>query len=162
VPVTPHRDNNKTRPALSTGHISSTQPNDVSHSTVTTFHHHIKQTFLGPVCSACNKKIASTNVLFDISRNSLRAHLTCYTGDLSLFKSRELEMSLRTSIIEHYNSPQTSKHVENTFQQVSSLNNMPYCCRCGFVGGKLFNVTRHVKSTTNSCTDTDVRPAGGI
>ena len=164
VPVTPHRDNT-TRPALSTGHISSTQPHEVSHSTVTTFHHHIKQTFLGPVCSACNKKIASTNILFDISRNSLRAHLTtnqCYTGNLSFFKSRELEMSLRTSIVEHYKSPQPSKHLENTFQQVSSLNNMPYCSRCGFVGGKLFNVTRHVKSTTNSCTDTDVRPAGGI
>jgi hypothetical protein len=71
-------------------------------------------------------------------------------------------MSLRTSIIEHYKSPQPSKHVENTFQQVSSLNNMPYCSRCGFVGGKLFNVTRHVKSTTNSCSDDDVRPAGGI
>ena len=88
VPVTPHRDN-ATGSSLSPEHLSTTQPHEVSHSTIATFHHHIKQTFLGPVCSACNKKIASTNVLFDISRNSLRAHLTtnqCYTGDLSYRK----------------------------------------------------------------------------
>ena len=69
------------------------------------FQHHIKQTFLGPVCTACNKKIASTNTLFDISRNRLKAHLTtnqCFTGNFSSFKSRELEKSLRISIINYY------------------------------------------------------------
>jgi hypothetical protein len=40
------------------------------------FHHHFKQTFLGPLCTECKCKVANGNTLFDISRNCLKAHMT--------------------------------------------------------------------------------------
>lgn len=133
------------------------------------FQHHIKQTFLGPICTVCNQKIANNNILFIASRNSLKSHLTtnqCYTGNIAYFKSRELEMSLRTSILEYYRpskepKKQSQKTVEGNLHPLTPSNSLPYCSRCGFVGSKLFNVSRHYKSQANSCSESDVRLAGG-
>jgi hypothetical protein len=143
--------------------------NNNTSSTNKEFHHHIKQTFLGPICTACNQKIAGTNTLFDISRNRLKAHLTtnqCFTGDFSFFKSRELEKSLRTSIIDYYTSAKdlhsrTQQTVLDNFQAISTTNKLPYCSHCGFVGKKIFNVTRHVNSNSNNCSVSNLRKAGG-
>lgn len=136
---------------------------------VDTFHHHFKQTFLGPVCTKCKCKVAKGNILFDISRNSLKAHLTtnkCFSGNILLFKPRAVERSLRMSLIQYHtsmaNNPAlASRVVNNKFNFVSSSKNLPYCFKCGFVGTKLCNVKRHAKSNLNYCSDSDIRTADG-
>ena len=169
--VNPYKRTTRTQSAYSSPQhlLSPTRHNNNTSSNNNDFQHHIKQTFLGPICSACNQKIAGTNTLFDISRNRLKAHLTtnqCFTGNFASFKSRELEKSLRTSIIKYYSSAKdnhsrTQQTVLDNFQPISTTNKLPYCSRCGFVGNKLFNVTRHVKSNSNTCSISNLRKAGG-
>ncbi len=94
--VNPYKRTTRTQSAYSSPQhlLSPTRHNNNTSSNNNDFQHHIKQTFLGPICSACNQKIAGTNTLFDISRNRLKAHLTtnqCFTGNFASFKSRELE-----------------------------------------------------------------------
>ena len=134
-----------------------------------TFHHHIQQTFLGPICTACGHKVANGNILFDISRNSIKNHMTtnkCFSGDLALFKPKELEKALRTAMIHLHNSIRdnlslASRMVENKYNFVQSVKNFPYCAQCGFVGTKLCHVRRHAKSQSTVCSESDVRPADG-
>jgi hypothetical protein len=134
-----------------------------------TFHHHIQQTFLGPICTACGHKVANGNILFDISRNSIKNHRTtnkCFSGDLALFKPKELEKALRTAMIHLHNSMRdnlslASRMVENKYNFVQSVKNFPYCAQCGFVGTKLCHVRRHAKSQSTVCSESDVRPADG-
>lgn len=169
--VNPYKRTNTKSTDSSLKHLTSpARLNNNNSSNSNDFKHHIKQTYLGPVCTACNKKIASTNTLFDISRNRLKAHLTtnqCFTGNFSSFKSRELEKSLRISIINYYtankdHTTETQQIVLDNFQHVSTTFKLPYCSRCGFVGKKLFNVTRHVQSNSNTCSISNVRKDGGI
>ena len=55
-----------------------------------------------------------------------------------------------------------SRIVDDEFNVVSSTNKLSYCCRCGFVGKQLYNVSRHVKCKSNHCSESDLRQAGGI
>lgn len=134
------------------------------------FQHHITQTFLGPVCTKCNEKVARNDTLFDTSEYLIKVHLTtnqCYSGNCSFHQIKELTNSLRTSIIKTHHSMKNnpivgSRIVQENFHPVSSTNKFPYCARCGYVGKQLFNVARHVKSKSNSCTEVDVRTAGPI
>jgi hypothetical protein len=133
------------------------------------FTHHIKPTFLGPVCTSCKCKVANGNILFDVSRVSIKKHITtnkCFSGDINQFKGRELEKSLHTSMVHHHNSmrdkPSTaSRIIDMKFSFVSSSKNLPYCAKCGFIGTKLCHVRRHTKSQSTNCTESDIRSADG-
>jgi hypothetical protein len=96
------------------------------------FIHHITPTFLGPICTACHCKVANGNILFDISRISIKKHITtnkCYIGDITLFKGRELEKTLHTSMIHQHNSmrdnPSLAPRMVERFNFVSSSKNCP-------------------------------------
>lgn len=131
------------------------------------FIHHIKPTFLGPVCTSCNCKVATVNILFDISRNSIKNHFTinkCYSGDILMLKSRELEKSLRTSLLHYHKSMRdnptiASKMIATPFNFIPASKNLPYCVKCGFIGAKLCHVRRHTKSESSQCSESDVRSA---
>ena len=141
-------------------------PNPVANNE---FIHHIKPSFLGPICTACHHKVANGNILFDVSRNSIKKHLTtnkCYTGDIALFKARQLEKELRTSIVHYHHSMRenpslAARVVENKFNFVISPNNLPYCAECGYVDTQLCHVRRHAKSQSNLCSESHVRTADG-
>jgi hypothetical protein len=131
------------------------------------FTHHIKPTFLGPVCTSCQSKVAKGNILFDVSRVSIKKHITtnkCFSGDITMFKGRELEKSLHTSMLHHHkfmrdNPSSASRKIDRRFQFVSSTKNLPYCAKCGFIGTQLCHVKRHTKSQSTNCTESDVRSA---
>lgn len=133
------------------------------------FCHFIKQTFLGPVCTKCHRKVANGNILFDISRNSLKNHMTtnkCFQGDISLFKPKELETTLRRSMLEFhhsmFNNPTlASRLVTNKHNFVHATKNLPYCAECGFIGTKLCHVRSHVNSQSTVCNESDVKNADG-
>lgn len=138
-------------------------------SHVDTFHHHFKQTFLGPVGTKCKCKVANGNILFDISCNRLKVHLTankCFSRNILLVKPRAVEKSLHLLLIQDHNSMSNipalaSRVVNNKFNFVSSSKNLPYCSKCRFVGTKLCNVKRHVKSNLNYCSDSDIQTIDG-
>jgi hypothetical protein len=44
-----------------------------NHVATNEFIHHIKPTFLGPICTSCNSKVANGKILFSISRISANA-----------------------------------------------------------------------------------------
>ena len=144
-------------------------PETPNHNNTNSFTHHIKPMFLGPVCTSCQCKVANGNILFDISRVSIKKHLTtnkCFSGDITMFKGRELEKSLHTSIVHHHksmrdNPSSASRMIDRRFNFVSSTKNLPYCAKCGFLGTKLCHVRRHVKSQSNYCHETDMRNADG-
>ena len=133
------------------------------------FTHHIKPTFLGPVCTSCKCKVANGNILFDVSRVSIKKHITtneCFSGDITQFKGRELEKSLHTSMVHHHksmrdNPSSASRIIDRKFSFVSSSKNLPYCAKCGFIGTKLCHVRRHTKSQSTNCTESDIRGADG-
>jgi hypothetical protein len=141
-------------------------PND---SNVIAFTHHIKPTFLGPVCTSCKCKVANGNILFEVSRVSMKKHITtnkCFSGDITMFKGRELEKSLRTSMLHHHmsmrdNPSSASSIIDRRFNFVSSSKNLPYCAKCGFIGTKLCHVRRHTKSQSTNCSESDLRGADG-
>jgi hypothetical protein len=131
--------------------------------------HHIKATFLGPVCMACHCKVANGNILFDISRNSIKNHLTtnkCYRGDIAMFKARQLEKTLRNSIVQYHksfrdNPSLASRVIEKKYNFCPASKNLPYCVNCGFVGTQLCHVKRHTKSQNTECSESDMRSADG-
>lgn len=133
------------------------------------FSHHIKQTFLGPICTSCNRKVSSGNTLFNISRHSLKAHITtnkCYSGNLSSFRSQTLEKSLHLALVQYHSSMRNnpalaSRITHEKFHFHSYSKNLPYCNLCGFIGSKLCHIRRHVQSNSNICSESDVRPADG-
>lgn len=134
------------------------------------FQHHIKQTFLGPVCTKCNIKVARNNTLFDISEYLIKVHLTtnqCFYGDCSFHQVKELRNFLQTSITQTHcsmkNNPSLAAIiVRDNFHERESIRKFPYCSRCGYVGTQIFNVARHIKSMSNSCSEYDIRTAGHI
>ena len=140
-----------------------------NHAPYNGFIHHIKPTFLGPICTACQRKVANGNILFDISRNSIKKHLTtnkCYIGDIEMFQARELEKTLHMSTIHHYDSMRdnptiASRVVEQKFNFVPATQNFPYCAKCGFISSKLCHIRRHAKHHSNQCSESDVRSADG-
>jgi hypothetical protein len=81
-----------------------------------------------------------------------------------MFKGRELEKSLHTSMLHHHkfmrdNPSSASRKIDRRFQFVSSTKNLPYCAKCGFIGTQLCHVKRHTKSQSTNCTESDVRSA---
>jgi hypothetical protein len=133
------------------------------------FLHHIKPTFLGPVCTACHCKVANGNILFYISRNSIKNHLTtnkCYSGDIAVFKARQLEKTLRHSMVHYHNSfsdnpSLASRAIEKKYHFCLATKNLPYCANCGFVGTQLCHVRRHTMSQYTECSESDMRSADG-
>ena len=129
------------------------------------FQHFIKQSFLGPICTMCHRKVANGNILFDVSRNSIKNHMTtnkCFRGSISLFKPKELEIQLRQSMIQLHNSitnnpTLASRLVRDKHHFISATKNLPYCDGCGFIGTKLCHVRSHVNSKTTKCTESDIR-----
>ena len=133
----------------------------------TKFQHFIKQTFLGPICTRCQRKVANGNILFDVSRNSIKNHMTtnkCFRGNISLFKPKELEIKLRQSMVQLHtsiaNNPTlASRLVRDKNHFIPATKNLPYCDGCGFIGTKLCHVRSHVHSKTTKCTESDIRSA---
>ena len=150
-------------------HASDTESPQSNILNNTIFSHHIKQTFLGPICTSCKCKVLRGNTLFHISRHSLKSHITtnkCFSGTLPSFKSQTLEKSLHNKLIKCHNSMREDPalayrivHNQNNFQ--IARKNLPYCNRCGFIGSKLCHVRRHVQLNSNLCSASDVRPADG-
>ena len=140
-----------------------------NHHNTSGFTHHIKPTFLGPVCTACRCKVANGNILFDISRISIKKHMTtnkCFSGDITMFKGRELERELHTSMLHYHqfmidNPSSASRMIDSKFNFVASSKNLPYCSKCGFIGTKLCHVRRHAKSQSTYCSESDMRSADG-
>ena len=133
------------------------------------FSHYIQQSFLGPICTSCKCKVARGNLLFNISRNSIKSHIAtnnCYSGNLASFKSQSLERSLRSEIshLHHTmrdNPAVAGSIVKKKFKFQLSSKNLPYCNLCGFIGSKLCHIRRHVQSISNICTESDIRTADG-
>ena len=138
---------------------ASTQPPSATHF--------IKQTFLGPVCTKCNTKIACRHFLFTISSRTIRRHWDnnkCYEGDIRRLNAKQLERNLTMSIIQLHssfrnNSTLASSHVSTSFHSISTANS-PYCLRCGFVA-KLNNLRRHATTYGATCSISDINQRGG-
>lgn len=155
--------------SVQSDHVSDTelQPSIINNNTV--FSHHIKQTFLGPICTSCKRKVVRGHTLFYVSRHSLKSHITtnnCFSGNLPSFKSQTLEKSLHIALVQYHNSMRkdpalASRIVHNKYHFQNSPKNLPYCNQCGFIGSKLCHVRRHVQLTSNLCTESDVRTADG-
>jgi hypothetical protein len=89
----------------SSSHSICSNENTVAKINNSEFVHHIKQTFLGPVCTACKRKVANGNILFNVSRNSIKLHMTnnqCYNGDFATFKPKVLEDHLRSTMQKYH------------------------------------------------------------
>ena len=102
-------------------------PNHVANNR---FIHHIKPTFLGPICTSCNSKVASGKILFSISRISIKNHLTlnkCYSGDIAMFNGRELEKTLHTSRVHYHNSMRDNPSIASRVAD-SQFNFTPILC----------------------------------
>ena len=149
-------------------HVSGTElPPSNIHNTV--FSHHIKQTFLGPICTSCKCKVVRGHTLFYVSRHSLKSHITtnkCFSGNLHSFKSQTLEKSLHIALVQYHNSMRNNpalplRNVHNKYHFQTAPKNLPYCNLCGFIGSKLCHVRRHVQLTSNLCSESDVRTADG-
>jgi hypothetical protein len=133
------------------------------------FSHHIKQTFLGPICTSCNCKVVRGNTLFYLSRHSLKAHITtnkCFSGNLSSFRCQTLEKSLHIALVQYHNSMKNNpalaaRIVRDKYHFQTASINWPYCNLCGFIGSKLCHIKRHVQLNSNLCSSSDVRPPDG-
>lgn len=133
-----------------------------------TKNHYIRQTFLGPICTKCNTKVASLGTLFTISSKTIIRHWkknNCYIGDVKNLNAKELERSLHMSIIQlynsiHHNPTLASKIVTSQFYSITTATISPYCSRCGYVG-KSNNLRRHTESASSTCTSSDVIHCGG-
>jgi hypothetical protein len=67
--------------------------------------HFIRQTFLGPICTKCNTKVASYGILFTISSKTIIRHWKkndCFIGSIKNLNAKELEKSLLMSITQLY------------------------------------------------------------
>jgi len=139
-----------------------------SHFSTTTNNHYIRQTFLGPICTKCNTKVACLGTLFTISSKTIIRHWkknNCYLGDIKNLNANEIERSLHMSIVQlynsiHHNPTLASKIVSTQLYSITATTTSPYCSRCGYVG-KSNNLRRHTESPTSTCTSADINHCGG-
>lgn len=130
--------------------------------------HYIRQTFLGPICTKCNTKVACYGMLFAISWKSIIRHWKknkCIIGDINNLNAKQLERSLHMSIIQLYNSIRNNptlatKVVRGQFHSTDISHKLPFCSRCGYVG-KSANVRRHIHTDVSNCTLLDINLHGG-
>ena len=123
--------------------------------------HYIRQTFLGPICTKCNTKVACYGMLFTISSKSIIRHWkknNCFIGDIKHLNAKELERSLLMSITQLYNSIHknptlANKIVRGQFHS-KVFHQSSYCSRCGYVG-KSENIRRHIQNDAYNCTSGD-------
>ena len=144
------------------------------HSILTTPHayrdttnHYIRKTFLGPICTKCNTKVACYGTLFTISSKSILRHWKrgdCFIGNIKNLNAKELEQALQMSIMQLYNSIHqnptlAAKIVTGQFHS-NNISQSPYCSRCGYVG-KSANVRRHIHTELSNCSSSDLNLHGG-
>ena len=148
---------------------STSQPPSMHNINTTDARHFISQTFLGPICTRCNTKVARHGILFHISCKSIIRHWTkekCYEGNMSHLNAKELERTLSISInnihISMNRNPSLgAKIVNDHLCNVQSTKQSPFCSRCGYVG-KQSNLTRHLKSSFASCTVDHLHYSDGL
>lgn len=129
--------------------------------------HYIRQTFLGPICTKCNTKVASYGILFTISSKTIIRHWKkndCFIGNIKNLNAKELEKSLLMSITHLYktihNNPTLAAKIVRGHFHSDTIRKSPYCSRCGHVG-KSENVRRHILNDAYNCTSDDANIRGG-
>ena len=143
--------------------------NQVNHKQGKESSHFICQTFLGPICKKCNVKLSSNNTLFTTSWKTIMRHWSknkCFSGNISQLNAAKLERSLTNSILTLYNSMKNnptiaSSVVKDQFSPIPTIEHLPYCSRCGYLGS-LHNVKRHVQSRKSNCSASDLNLSGGV
>ena len=147
---------------------SNFNSNQVNHQQGKESSHFICQTFLGPICKKCNVKLSSNSTLFTTSWKTIMRHWRknkCFSGNISQLNAAKLERSLTNSILTLYNSMKNnptiaSSVVKDQFIPIPTIEHLPYCSRCGYLGS-LHNVKRHAQSRKSNCSESDLNLSGG-
>ena len=130
--------------------------------------HFIEQTFLGPICTKCDRAVDPKNTLFSITKKTLLTHWNkckCFTGGKP--NASQLERDLRTQIIGiHSRIANTSLTLDAMVNEhlppaTTNIIKTGFCSRCGY-SGKPSNVRRHLTSTKITCNILDFNQQGDI